>query len=99
MLSQLALFASQILAYSLSSYCVLFSPSSEIRYDSPEQAIVARPLPSALRGSGMISTNLPETRVVDIITRDVFIFTGVNGLPIASILNEFWLQVMHREWL
>ena len=78
-------------------HCVLSSPSSEMRYDSPEQAIVAEPLPSALRGSGMTSTNLPGTRVADIITRDVFIVTSVRRPPIASRVNEFWLQVKHRE--
>ena len=57
-------------------HCVLSSLSSEIRYDSPSQAIVAGPLPSALRGTGMTSTNLAGIRVVDIITRDVFIVTG-----------------------
>ena len=56
---------------------VLFSPSSEIRNELPEQAIVAESLPNALRGTGMTRTNLPGTKVVDIITRDVFMFTGV----------------------
>ena len=58
-------------------HCVLSSLSSEIRYDSPEQEMVADPLPSTPRGSGMTSTNRVGTRVVDIITRDVFIVMGV----------------------
>ena len=58
-------------------HCVLSSPSSEIRNELPEQAIVAESLPNALRGTGMTRTNLPGTKVVDIITRDVFMFTGV----------------------
>ena len=56
------------------------TPSSEIRNELPLQAIIVlglEPSAGASRGTGMTRTNFPGTRVVDIITDEVFIVTGI----------------------
>lgn len=72
------------------TYITLYLPSSLIRYDSPPQLIMLDPaLLSTFLGTGINSVNLPGVMVVDTITSEVFMVTGVGGDPDVPKMNAF----------
>ena len=81
------------------TYITQFLPSSSIRYDSPPQLIMLAPaLLSTFLGTGINSVNLPGVMVVDTITSEVFMVTGIGNNPNLSKTNISWLHVKHSEW-
>ena len=79
---------------------LFYSLSSEIRYDSPPQAItVGTVLLSTARGLCNSSTYLTGATIVIIVTSNVLLSSLIGLLLFCVRLNMSWLQVMHMLWL